>query len=70
MSCVAEAQELALTLSQERGEIVLRGTDDGHPPKAITFGNGLSGLQERVRLLGGELLVTTRPEFAVEVRLP
>lgn len=66
----AEAQELALTLSQERGEIVLRGTDDGFPPKTITFGNGLSGLQERVRLLGGELQVSTRPEFTVEVRLP
>lgn len=66
----AEAQELVLTLSQERGEIVLRGTDDGFPPKTITFGNGLSGLQERVRLLGGELQVSTRPEFTVEVRLP
>lgn len=66
----AEAQELALTLSLEQGEIVLRGTDDGFPPKTITFGNGLSGLQERVRLLGGELQVTTRPAFTVEVRLP
>lgn len=66
----AEAQELALTLSQEQDEIVLRGTDDGSPPQTITFGNGLSGLQERVRLLGGELRVTTRPSFTVEVRLP
>lgn len=66
----AEAQELSLELLQEEGETMLRGTDDGYPPKSITFGNGLSGLQERVRLLGGELGVVTRPAFTVEVRLP
>lgn len=64
------AQELSLILSVDGADVVLTGTNDGHAPKSITVGHGLTGLRERVELLGGELRISSSPYFTVEVRLP
>lgn len=66
----AEAQELSLTVAGEGPDTVLTGINDGLAPKRITPGHGLTGLRERVELLGGELKVSSSPQFTVEVRLP
>ncbi|NLS10581.1 two-component sensor histidine kinase [Nesterenkonia sp. MY13] len=66
----SEAQEVSLTLNRQEEAAVLTGTNDGLAPKSITLGHGLTGLRERVELLGGELKVTSHPIFTVEVKLP
>lgn len=66
----AEAAELALTVELDDGTLILKGTNDGPAPRSITPGHGLTGLQERLELLGGSLDISTRPHFTVEVRLP
>lgn len=66
----SEAAELALTLTLEDGMLTLTGTNDGTTPRAITPGHGLTGLTERLELLGGRLLIRTTPQFTVQARLP
>ncbi|WP_162319973.1 sensor histidine kinase [Nesterenkonia haasae] len=66
----SEARELSLVLTQDASHVILTGTNDGLAPKTVTFGHGLTGLQERVELLGGQLSVTTSPCFTVQVQLP
>lgn len=66
----SEAQELSLTVERDGASTVLTGVDDGLAPKSISFGHGLTGLRERVELLGGTLEVRPHPHFTVEVRLP
>lgn len=66
----ANARELWLDVTRDAETIQLVGVDDGYPPGSIEFGNGLTGLRERVELLDGELRVEPRGEFTVEVRLP
>ncbi|GAA4917057.1 sensor histidine kinase [Nesterenkonia rhizosphaerae] len=66
----SEAQELTLSVRREGTDTVLTGTNDGYAPKVVTFGHGLTGLRERVELLGGNLSVSSSPNFTVEVRLP
>ena len=66
----AEATELLLTVTADEGTLALSGTNDGTPPRAITPGHGLTGLRERLELLGGHLAVHTTPRFTVDARLP
>ena len=57
-------RDLELEVANE-GERTMNGsTDDG--------GHGLAGMQERVALVGGELLARPQPEggFLVQARLP
>lgn len=65
----SDAEEIALTVTQAGSTITLIGTNDGTVPSSITEGNGLTGLRERVELLGGRLTVSLGREFTVEVRL-
>ncbi|WP_433544988.1 sensor histidine kinase [Streptomyces sp. CA-294286] len=66
----AGAAELALTVQSQDGTLTLSGINDGTTPRSITMGNGLTGLQERLKPLGGHLTVRTAPQFTVEARLP
>ncbi|MEU4175679.1 sensor histidine kinase [Streptomyces sp. NPDC026589] len=66
----AGAAELALTVKWEDGTLTLSGINDGATPRNITMGNGLTGLKERLKPLGGHLTVRTTPQFTVEARLP
>lgn len=66
----SEARQLTLSVRSEGTDTVLTGTNDGYAPKIVTFGHGLTGLRERVELLGGQLNVSSSPYFTVEVRLP
>ncbi len=66
----SEARELSLVVAREGPATVLTGANDGLAPKSITPGHGLTGLRERVGLLGGELSIFSSPQFTVQVRLP
>lgn len=66
----AEATELALTVTLAEGTLTLTGTNDGPAPRTITPGHGLTGLRERLELLGGTLDISTEPHFTVKAHLP
>lgn len=66
----AEATELALTVTLDESTLTLTGTNDGAAPRTITLGHGLTGLRERLEMLGGTLEIHTTPNFTVEARLP
>ncbi|MFH9296608.1 sensor histidine kinase [Streptomyces sp. NPDC017520] len=66
----AGAAELALTVKLKDGTLTLSGINDGTTPRNITMGNGLTGLKERLKPLGGHLTIRTTPQFTVEARLP
>jgi len=59
----ASASRTYVNLSIREREILLAIWDDGHgfDPEAETVGIGLSGMRERVQLLGGVMRVTSAP---------
>lgn len=66
----AAASELSLIVNREGAQVVLTGSNDGITPKTVTPGHGLTGLRERAELLGGQLSVSSSPQFTVRVHLP
>lgn len=66
----AEATELLLRVRMVEDTLILSGTNDGAAPRTITPGHGLTGLKERLELLGGSLEIRTTPQFTVEAQLP
>jgi two-component system sensor histidine kinase DegS len=72
----AQARNVCLSLDQQDGYLMMRVSDDGcgfdpaAPPRRS--GLGLVSLNERVRMLGGELSVTAAPNAGtrIAVRLP
>ncbi|MGQ7788955.1 sensor histidine kinase [Nesterenkonia sp. PF2B19] len=66
----SEAWTLRLDVARQEDRIVLTGVNDGTTPSSVTPGHGLTGLRERVELLGGTLTVTPRRRFTVQVDLP
>jgi signal transduction histidine kinase len=72
----ATATVVSVELSRERGTLLVVSDDgvgfDPNRPEAILPGFGLLGMQERVRILGGELRILSRPLLGtrVEVLLP
>lgn len=67
----AGASELQITASLTDGRLKLRVSDNGHGASA-TPGSGITGMQERARLLGGTLAAgsDTAQGFTVEAELP
>jgi signal transduction histidine kinase/HAMP domain-containing protein len=69
----AHASHVAVTLGRDQLNIVLEISDDGvgFEPEAVQGkgGLGLSGMQERVDLLGGRLSIYSRPGEGVKVRV-
>jgi two-component system, NarL family, sensor histidine kinase DesK len=67
----ARARSASVSLAIEADDAVLRVRDDGRGG-AITPGNGLCGMRERIEALGGRLRVESAPASGtcVEARLP
>ncbi len=68
----AGATELRLTLQSRGEEAHLEGVDNGVAQEGSTPGNGLTGIRERARLLGGEADWAPLPKggFRVSARIP
>ncbi len=66
----AEARELWIEVTVEGGMVTMHARDDGRGAEALTPGNGLTGLRERLEALGGELQLDGRDGFEVRARVP
>ena len=61
-----------LALAREDRGIAIRAHDDGRGADAVSIGNGLRGMRERLTEVGGRLEIRTAPDrgFAVDAWLP
>ncbi|PZF97254.1 sensor histidine kinase [Micromonospora endophytica] len=66
----AEARHLWITVTGDDTGTVLEARDDGCGARNPVFGNGLRGLRERFRALGGEVAVDGETGFRVTARVP
>lgn len=68
----AHARRLDIAIEVLDGATVVRVADDGRGNAALSEGNGLRGMRERLADLGGELRygIRTGGGFALELRLP
>lgn len=72
----ARASQCSIALNLQNGLIVLRVQDNGAALQhladlsAIRRGNGLNGMQERVKALGGQLALRLENGLALELSLP
>jgi len=68
----AQAQNLWLSLVQDVDGVVLTARDDGRGVDKVETGNGLNGMAERLRLLGGELKIESNPGagFSLHASIP
>lgn len=64
----AQAKNLWITLSQDSQGVVLKARDDGRGTPNLVPGNGISGMRERLRELGGRLDIATRPGAGFQVK--
>jgi len=64
----ASAQNLWITLASGRDGISLRARDDGVGSAQLMPGNGLNGMRERLKEIGGRLDIATRPGAGFQVR--
>jgi signal transduction histidine kinase len=73
-NCVrhAEATNLWLRVVQDEKGIALSARDDGRGADEVEAGNGLNGMKERLRQLGGALTIDTSPGagFALRAWVP
>jgi len=65
----AEATVLDVTVTAEEGRVRLVAQDDGRGAARVEPGNGLRGIEERVRAAGGTVRLDGRSGFRVEVEL-
>ena len=68
----ARAQNLWLSLVQNVNGVALTARDDGRGVSEVEAGNGLKGMAERLRQLGGELKIETSPGdgFSLQAWIP
>jgi signal transduction histidine kinase len=68
----ARAHTAIVRISYGDGEVGVRVDDDGRSAAPGLVGNGIRGMDERARALGGELTASPRPDggFTVAARLP
>ncbi len=59
--------EIRISCARHGGQVELRVTDNGAAHPHIAFGNGLTGMRERLEALGGQLRVMPAPERGVEL---
>ncbi|MGD2129380.1 MAG: sensor histidine kinase [Lysobacterales bacterium] len=55
----AQASNLWISLAHEEDGVALKARDDGRGVDELAVGNGLNGMAERLRQLGGELKIET-----------
>jgi signal transduction histidine kinase len=65
----AAASHVTVTAKESEGEIQIVVSDDGSgfDPTATTGGRGLTGMRERIELLGGEIEVSSEPGRGTEI---
>ena len=63
----ANPSEIAIWCGRSNGGVQLRVRDNGAVHPVIRFGNGLTGMRERLMALGGTLQVTPAPGRGVEL---
>jgi len=68
----ARARNMWIRLSITRGGLAMSARDDGIGVHKITAGNGLNGMSERLKQLGGKLEIESQPGegFALHAWLP
>lgn len=68
----AQARNLWIGLRRHDHRLELVARDDGRGADELDFGNGLNGMRERMRELGGDLDIRTRPGqgFKLEAWMP
>ncbi len=68
----AEASELRLRVWRENDGVHLHARDNGRGTDAVTSGNGLRGMRERLAAIGGTMaIVSSRGDgFALDIHLP
>ena len=64
----ANASNLWIELEAGETGIVMRARDDGHGTEELMPGNGLNGMRERLRELGGRLDISTGPGVGFQLR--
>ncbi len=64
----ASAVEIGLDFATVN--VTMNITNNGKPPGGISFGMGLKGMQERLKMLGGQLLVSLEPRFVISTIVP
>jgi len=57
----ARASNLWISLVQDLDGVALTARDDGRGVAKVEAGNGLNGMEERLRLVGGELKIESSP---------
>jgi signal transduction histidine kinase len=57
----ARARNLWIGLAEDEHRLALTARDDGRGADKVEAGNGLQGMTERLRQLGGDLKIETRP---------
>jgi two-component system, NarL family, sensor histidine kinase UhpB len=67
----AKATKVSLSLSADRGAVVLRVADDGRgiPPELLDSSFGIRGMRERALLIGATIDVRSRPGAGTTVEL-
>ncbi|NBB93599.1 MAG: sensor histidine kinase [Gammaproteobacteria bacterium] len=64
----AQASNLWLSLLENEDGLVLKARDDGRGTPNLIPGNGISGMRERLREMGGRLDIATRPGAGFQVK--
>jgi signal transduction histidine kinase len=65
----AQASGAHVSCRESGARLLLQVADDGTGGAVIVAGGGLSGLRDRVRALGGELIVDSPPAAGTRVRM-
>ena len=68
----AHARNLWIGLAEDEQRLALTARDDGRGADEVEAGNGLQGMSERLRQMGGDLKIETRPGagFALSAWMP
>ena len=68
----ARARNLWISLVPDENGVAMIARDDGRGVEAVEAGNGLKGMAERLKQLGGELRIETSPGagFALRAWVP
>ncbi|WP_281887931.1 sensor histidine kinase [Paenibacillus sp. YYML68] len=66
------ATQITFTLNYDADQMIMKVANNGRLPAGDTLirGVGLLGMEERVRLVGGQLKVSLQPQFAVTTVVP
>jgi len=64
----AQASNLWISLLEGEDGLILKARDDGRGAPDLIPGNGISGMRERLRELGGRLDIATRPGAGFQVK--